>query len=391
MDINDKIKSILDKYSYINIDKNKYNKIILNIIKDNNTDMLKILEKELDYLVRENLNNNPTNVIINYINKYFGSDYLKNIILLDNFLKKYKCILSDNDIVILLENDIFKRNILYVSKSRNDIDFINNVIRVYEVNKIDSYQEELIKLINEYKKGNYTVSEEIMKKNFPLVFHIALKYKNKHIELQDLIQEGFIGIIYALEKYDSTKGKFSTYATYWIRQNMQRTIENQSRNIRISAHRNELILQVKKAINNLEHELNKTPNSKEIAKYLQINETVVTETLKVINDTVSLDSTLVYDNKYLYEIIEDEFQVEEYIIKKDLIQNIYNAIEMLNYNERKVIELYFGLKGTNYTLHEIGEILGVSTSRIGIIKLKGLEKIKYYLEHEQLKSLPKKL
>jgi RNA polymerase primary sigma factor len=271
---------------------------------------------------------------------------------------------------------------------------INDPVRMYlkEIGQIKLLtMDEELKLADRINAGDEEAKTILAEANLRLVVSIAKRYVGRGMQFLDLIQEGNIGLMKAVEKFDVTKGyKFSTYATWWIRQAITRAIADQARTIRVPVHMVETINKLSRIQRQLTLELNREPSEEELAKKMGMSIDKVREIYKISQEPVSLETPIgEEDDSHLGDFIKDERNVspEEYATNEMLKDEIASVLLTLTEREEKVIRLRFGLEdGKSRTLEEVGQMFGVTRERIRQIEAKALRKLRHPSRSRKLKD-----
>lgn len=239
------------------------------------------------------------------------------------------------------------------------------------------------------KDGDANAKKTLVEHNLRLVVSIARKYKGVGMSFQDLVQEGSIGLMRAADKFDPDKGfKFSTYATYWIKQAISRAVAEQNRIIRVPSHIIDLASKIKKATETLTQELGHAPTNEQIARFLKLDAARVKEIKESMNDTLSLDVPIGEDDDAdMTDMIQDNRFVspEANLDEQDRHAQIEKVLGTLTDKEAKIIRLRFGLDdGQPKTLAEIGQVFGCSREWIRLQEEKAMRKLRSPLRKNML-------
>lgn len=387
------VENIVIKKSKLSIDKVKkeienYLPQELKIKKtESKNDVLKEIIKEVDIeeelditgyidILKQNteLNNKIKKLIESFektdSNEIIIPNHINNLSLI-NLIEAY-CI--NNSIDINLEEDSICEDIAY---TQSDVSFY-----LKEISKTPLLsREEEYNLLVLSRKGDKDSFKKLTEANLRLVVSIAKRYVGRGVEFLDLIQDGNLGLMKAIERFDPEKGfKLSTYATWWIRQSIERCVGNNGRTVRIPIHEIEKINKLNRIERQYVQKHGVSPTIKELAAEMDIPVAKVQELKYYSQDSTSLDATVGDDeDSFLGDFVKDENAIspEEYAISEIIKNELNNVLETLTEREEQILRLRFGLDdGRPKTLEEIGQMLGVTRERIRQIETKSLRKLR---------------
>ena len=321
---------------------------------------------------------------VDQMDTFYDNCASNNIEIVDDFS-------TDTDLKIGLDSGI--GDDLEMALSTEGI-AIDDPVKIYlkEIGRVPLLSaEEEIELAQRMSQGDSYAKKRLSEANLRLVVSIAKKYVGRGMQFLDLIQEGNLGLIKAVEKFDYTKGfKFSTYATWWIRQAITRAIADQARTIRIPVHMVETITKVKKVSSQLLHENGHDPTAEEIALKLEMPVERVREIMRIAQDPVSLETPIgEEEDSHLGDFIPDDdapapAEAASLILLKEQLNDV---LATLTDREAKVLKLRFGLEdGRSRTLEEVGKEFDVTRERIRQIEAKALRKLRHPSRSRKLKD-----
>ncbi len=263
---------------------------------------------------------------------------------------------------------------------------------LHEISKLELISaDEEVELARQIKQGNQIALEKLVNANLRFVISVSKQYQNQGLSLQDMINEGNLGLIKAAQRFDETRGfKFISYAVWWIRQSILQAIAEQSRIVRLPLNKIGSINKINKLFSKLEQKYERPPSINEIAKELEIKEKDVKISIFSSGKHISMDAPLILDEEgSLYEVMKnkDTPSPDKGLIKESLKKEIERILKKLHEREAGILKLYFGLNGCHqHTLEEIGEEFNLTRERVRQIKEKALRRLRNTAKNKNLRT-----
>ena len=339
-------------------------------------------------------------VTYNELSKEIGEPFNLNADAMDDLIQK----VEDEGISVVDENgEPSERSLKIENEKEENLDDdleapssvkVNDPVRMYlkEIGRVPLLSaEEEVELALQIEQGDQEAKQRLAEANLRLVVSIAKRYVGRGMHFLDLIQEGNMGLMKAVEKFDYQKGfKFSTYATWWIRQAITRAIADQARTIRIPVHMVETINKLIRIQRQLLQDLGREPTPEEIGAEMDLTPEKVREILKIAQEPVSLETPIgEEDDSHLGDFIEDYDATSpaDHAAYELLKEQLESVLDTLTDREENVLRLRFGLDdGRTRTLEEVGKVFGVTRERIRQIEAKALRKLRHPSRSKQLKD-----
>jgi RNA polymerase primary sigma factor len=261
-----------------------------------------------------------------------------------------------------------------------------------EIGKVELLSaDKEVELAKKIHEGDTNALDKLIKANLRFVVSVSKQYQNKGLDLQDLINEGNLGLIKAAQRFDETKGfKFISYAVWWIRQSILQALAEQSRIVRLPLNKIGSMNKINKMFSELEHQFERNPTAEEIAKILEIAPSDVKEALRSLERHVSMDAPLSQGEEgTMHDVLQNKNAIkpDKKLLTESLQKEIERALTTLSPRESEIIKLYFGINMQHpYTLEEIGEEFGLTRERVRQIKEKAIKRLKQTSKSKILKT-----